>query len=83
MENEKMFDLMEKFYGEFSTFRKETKEEFKELKKAVAKIEIKLEQNIEPNIEALFDGYKQNSDKLDIIEKEVSKQEEVIIRRIK
>jgi len=31
----------------------------------------------------LFDGYKQNADRLDRIEKEVTKQEEVILRRIK
>ena len=36
-----------------------------------------------PKIDALFDGYKQNADKLDRIEKEVSKHEEIILRRIK
>ena len=36
-----------------------------------------------PKIDSLFDGYKQNSDKLDRIEEEVSKHEEIILRRIK
>ncbi len=38
---------------------------------------------MEKKLDTLFDGYKQNSDKLDRIEKEVSKQEEIILRRIK
>jgi hypothetical protein len=36
-----------------------------------------------PKINALFDGYKQNSDKLSRIEEEVSRHEEIIPRRIK
>lgn len=34
-------------------------------------------------LKALFDGYVQNSEKLNRIEKEVSKQEEIIMRRVK
>lgn len=34
-------------------------------------------------LSALFDGYKQNSDKLDRIEAEVSKHEEIILRRVR
>jgi len=34
-------------------------------------------------LDALFDGYKLNSEKLDRIEAEVSKHEEIIIKRIK
>ena len=33
-------------------------------------------------LSALFDGYKHNSEKLDRIEQEVSKHEEVILRRL-
>lgn len=44
---------------------------------------VKLENDIVPKIQALFDGYKQNTEKLDRIEKEVSKQEEIIMRRVK
>ncbi len=34
-------------------------------------------------LDALFDGYVQNSEKLDRIEKEASRQEEIIMRRVK
>ena len=43
----------------------------------------RIEQDHGKKLSLLFDGYKQNSDKLDRIEKEVTKQEEVILRRIK
>lgn len=49
----------------------------------VEKITLHIEQDHGKKLEALFDGYKQNSEKLDRIEKEVSKHEEVILRRIK
>lgn len=42
----------------------------------------KIEQEHGDKLSALFDGYKQNSDKLDRIEKEVSRHEEIILRRI-
>lgn len=44
---------------------------------------LKIEQEHGDKLSALFDGYKQNSQKLDRIEKEVSKHEEVILRRIR
>ena len=49
----------------------------------VKKANVKIDHEIVPNLNVLFDGYKQNSDKLDRIEKEVSKQEEIILRKIK
>ena len=55
----------------------------KELKKITTKTDLAIENEIKPKIQTLFDGYIQNSDKLDRIEKEVSKQEEVILRKIK
>lgn len=80
MEN-KVFDLMEKMYAEM-------KQQFefvnKKLDEKADKTDIvKLENDLVPKIEALFDGYKQNTEKLDRIEKEVSKQEEIIMRRVK
>lgn len=53
------------------------------LKNDVSKMNITIENEIKPKLEALFDGYKQNSDKLDRIESEVAKHEEVIIKRVK
>ena len=44
---------------------------------------IHIENDHGAKLKALFDGYVQNSDKLDRIEKEVSIQEEVILRKIK
>ena len=54
-------------------------DEIKEIKNRV----IVIEQEHGKKLDALFDGYKQNSDKLDRIEEEVSKHEEIILRRIK
>ncbi len=44
---------------------------------------IHIENDHGSKLKALFDGYVQNSEKLDRIEKEVSRQEEVILRKIK
>lgn len=55
----------------------------KELKKITAKTDLTIENEVKPKMQTLFDGYFQNSDKLDRIEKEVSRQEEVILRKIK
>lgn len=50
---------------------------------AIDKTVIRIENEHGSRLTALFDGYKQNTDKLDRIEKEVTKQEEIIMRRIK
>jgi tetrahydromethanopterin S-methyltransferase subunit G len=47
------------------------------------KTNTKIEHEIMPKLDVLFDGYKQNSDKLDRIQEEVSKHEEIILRRVK
>lgn len=52
-------------------------------KNEVKKTNISIENDIKPKIDALFDGYKQNSDKLDRIEEEVSKHEEIILKRVR
>ena len=74
--NEQLFEFMTKIYGEMQ-------DGFEEVKNAVKKTNIKIDHEIMPKIDALFDGYKQNSEKLDRIEKEVSRHEEIILRRIK
>lgn len=56
-----------------------TKKELNSVKAIVLKIENEHSQKLG----ALFDGYKLNSEKLDRIEKEVSKHEEIILRRIR
>ena len=44
---------------------------------------VRMENEIFPKLEALFDGYQQNSDKLDRIEAQVAKHEEIILRRVR
>lgn len=43
----------------------------------------KIENDLKPKVEAALDGYKQHTDMLERIEKEVSRQDEIIMRRIK
>ena len=75
MENDKLFELMTKMYGEMQ----EIKTDVRDIKDKV----INIENDHGKKLDLLFDGYKQNADKLDRVEKEVSKQEEVILRRIR
>lgn len=80
MANEdKMFELMSKMYGEMQ----EIKTDVKDIKKRVTKIEVAIEDDIKPTIKATLDGYKANSEKLTRIEQEVSKHDEFIMKRIK
>lgn len=93
MENEKIFELMEKMYADLKGGMDNMQAEMKDIKKDVKgnsnkidnleKIVLRMEQNHGQKLEALFDGYTQNAQKIDKIEREVSKQEEVILRRIK
>lgn len=72
--------------GEMNSEFSKIKEEMQEIKTDVKDVKervITMEDDNHKKFTALFDGYKQNSDKLDKIEDEVSKHEEVIIRRIK
>jgi uncharacterized protein YukE len=94
MTNEdKTFELMTKMYAEFSQkFENiegeigDLKGEMGELKGTVSSMDktlIKIENEHGGKLSALFDGWKQNTDQLQRIEKEVSRQNEVILSRIK
>ena len=104
LENEKLFELMEKMYADLKGSQEKMYTDLKggmdnmysemqDIKKDVKgnsnkidnleKIVLRIEQDHGQKLEALFDGYIQNSQKIDKIEKEVSKHEEVILRRIK
>lgn len=86
MDNEQLFELMSKMYGEMQEGFKGVKDEFKGVNERLDKIEDRvtvIEQDHGKKIDLLFDGYKQNAQILDRIEQEVSKHEEVIIRRVK
>jgi len=49
----------------------------------IDKVVIRMENDNNIQHSALFDGWKQNTQQLERIEKEVTKQEEIIMRRIK
>lgn len=96
MENEKIFELIEKMYIELKEIKNDVKnskenvesiendvKNNKENIEGIEKIVLRIEQNHGNKLEALFDGYKQNTEQLNRIENEVSKHEEIILRRIK
>lgn len=76
MENDKLFEFMEKMYGEMNS-------RFDKLEKEAQKTNMSIEQDIKPTLSALLDGYKQNAEQLEQIKEEVSRHEEVIIKRVK
>lgn len=78
---EKSFELLTKMYSEMSEQFKEINRKLDE--KADKSDIIRLENELNPKVDALFDGYRQHTDILERIEKEVSKQEEIIMRRVK
>lgn len=85
MENDKTFELMTKMYADLKGSINDLKNGQDELKqkldtKADKSDIARMENTITPKIEALFDGYKQNTEKLTRIEDEVSKHEEVILK---
>lgn len=94
MESDKTFELMTKMYAEMTSKMdkmysemqdgfKKTNTDITDIKSDLKNIGVKIDRDITPKIEALFDGYKQNSEKLNRIEQEVSKHEEVILKRVK
>lgn len=44
---------------------------------------VRIENKLDKDSKALFDGYKQNSEQLNRIEQEVSRNEEVVLKRVK
>ncbi len=66
---------MDKMQGQMDSMHTD----LNDLKKVVFRIETEHGKKLD----ALFDGYKQNADRLDRIEAQVSKQEEFIIKRVK
>lgn len=93
LENDKLFELMSKMYGEMQDGFKNVDKRFEDVDKRFEEIDNKLdriesrvtiiEEDHGKKLDMLFDGYKQNSEKLNRIEKEVSKHEEIILKRIK
>lgn len=72
--------------NEFEKIKNEMQEGFTGVNERIDKLEDKvtiIENDHGKKLDVLLDGYKQNSDKLSSVEKEVSRQEEVILRKIR
>ncbi|QAT40668.1 hypothetical protein [Clostridium sp. JN-9] len=86
MDNEKLFDLMTKMYADLKAGQDDLKKEVKSNTENINKLSktvLHIEQDHGRKLDALFDGYKQNSEKLTRIEEEVSKHKEIILKRVK
>ena len=77
--NNDLFELMTKMYGEIQEMKGEFNNRFDKVEKDVTKTNVTIENDIKPRIEALFDGYKQNtesinqvSDKVDEIQRDIN-----------
>ena len=64
---DKSFEFLTKIYHELTEFRKETKGDIQELKNDV----LRIEHDHGQKLEALFDGYKQSYEKLEVIDNKV------------
>ena len=83
---DKSFELLTKIYSEM-------KEQFTEVNSRIDTLQTevktignqvtKFENDLKPKVEAALDGYTQHTDILERIEKEVTRQDEIIMRRIK
>lgn len=62
---------------------KKVDEEFKKVHNDIAKIQVTIENEIKPDIKASLEGYSHIYNKLENIEKEVSKHDEIILRRVR
>ncbi len=94
-----MFELMEKLYGELSSFRNETNKRFDTMDKRFDSLEsdvkgvkkdiLRIENDLKPKVETALDGYKVVYEKLQELQvevKEVSKKvetQEVELRVVK
>lgn len=86
IDNEKLFEFMTKMYSEMQEGFKKVNTELSEVKTRLTSVEnivTRIEHDHGQKLQALFDGYKQHTDQLERIEKEVSKHDEFILRRIK
>lgn len=86
--DDKVFELLTKMYSEMTNKFNVIDEQFKLInKKLDEKADktdiVRMENELNPKVKALYDGYKQHNDILERIEKEVSRQDEIIMRRIK
>lgn len=94
MDNEnKILSLLEKMYIDFNKRFGSMDSRFESIEAELANINgrlanvegivVRIENDHGQKLGVLFDGHKLNSEKLDRIEAEVSKHEEIILRRIR
>lgn len=69
MNEDKIFGLLEKFYGEFQ----ELKSDVNGMKNDIRKIDIKIDEQLIPTDKALLDGYKDNAEHIAIIDDKVDR----------
>lgn len=79
MTDRELLELIAAEVGGLKTDMKEVKGKLQSVENTVMKIE----NDHGDKLKALFDGYVQNSEKLDRIEREVTRQEEFILRKVK
>ncbi len=79
MTDRELLELVAAQVGQLTQKAEWVDSEIQEIKKTV----IHIENDHGDRLKALFDGYVQNSEKLDRIETEVSRHEEVILRKVK
>ena len=71
---DKAFELLEKMYGEFTEFRKESNTRLDKVEgsiKTLGNQVTSLEHGLKKDISVLYDGYKQTYEKLEVIEDKV------------
>ncbi len=83
---EKILEILTQMYSELNGKMDKMQQKIDSIEgelNTVKNVVMKIETDHGNKLDALFDGYKQNSDRLDRIEAQVSKQEEFIIQRVK
>lgn len=77
---EKIFSMLEKMYIEIQEMKMATKVELQDIKESMATKHdlVKIEGKMDANFKALFDGYNQTYEKLEVLEKKVDRIEKKV-----
>jgi hypothetical protein len=78
--DDKVFNLLEKMYGDFMDKFDKVNDELKSLKDGQTKISMAIENDIKPNIKLSLQGYHDTNEKLTSIESKIDKLEAKIER---
>lgn len=71
--NEKVFNLLEKLYVEFTEFKDEMTTFKGDMTKKVTKIEATLESDIKPDVKLALQGFVDSNEKLNTLENRINK----------